>query len=257
MDFSEQISRNTSPKDSFSVVISTNGSHIKTRFNPTLALKKDGTYEVALMNLETYYSFPNITKKNNVLVLEKNSTRKKEILNIPIGVYELSEINTYIKKELVRRGVTSKDTDVITFEPNVNTLKTLMGVARDFSVIFDEANSLNSVFGFNKDTYAGEGVDSKYESENLVNIMSINSILVQSNIISNSFVNGSNQPIIYAFFPNVAPGFKIVEKPQNLLYLPLINNNISIMETWLTDQNGDPIDLRGETLTIRLHIRER
>jgi hypothetical protein len=28
------------------------------------------------------------------------------------------------------------------------------------------------------------------------------------------------------------------------------------MRVWLTDQNGDLIDLRGETITIRIHVRE-
>lgn len=253
----EQIRRNTNPKDSFSLVISTNNSRIKTRFNPPLQFKKDSIYEVALMNLETYYSFPNITEKNNVLVIEKNSNRIQEIFEIPIGVYELSEINNYIKKELIRRGVTNEDTDILTFEPNVNTLKTLMGVSEDFTVIFREPNSLNSVFGFNSENYTGKGISNYFESENVINIIAVSSILVKSNIISNSFVNGSQQPVIYSFFPDVPPGFKIIETPRNLVYLPLINNNLSTMETWLTDQNDNLLDLRGETLTMRLHIKEK
>ena len=43
-------------------------SRFKTRFNPTLQLDRVKKYEIALVNLETYYSFPNIDESNNVFV---------------------------------------------------------------------------------------------------------------------------------------------------------------------------------------------
>ena len=38
---------------------------INTIFNPPLELDKNKRYEMALVNLETYWSFPNVTLKNN------------------------------------------------------------------------------------------------------------------------------------------------------------------------------------------------
>mgnify|MGYP003546407550 CR=1 FL=1 len=58
------------------------------------------------------------------------------------------------------------------------------------------------------------------------------------------------------FFPSVGPGYKIIEVPVNLVYLPITMNTISSMETKLIDQNGKLINLRGEELSIRFHIRE-
>ena len=49
-------------------------------------------------------------------------------------------------------------------------------------VSFDVPNSLASVLGFNKSTYGG----GRHASEQLVNIMSVNSILVHCNIIHSS-----------------------------------------------------------------------
>ena len=48
------------------------------------------------------------------------------------------------------------------------------------------------------------------EIENLVDIMSANSILVRCDIIGTSRVNGIEAPVIYNFFPNAAPGDNIV-----------------------------------------------
>ena len=55
-----------------------------------------------------------------------------------------------------------------------------------------------------------------------------------------------------------APGQKILEAPYNLIYLPVTVDVISTLSVWLTDQHGgELLDLRGEELTIRFHLRER
>ena len=59
----------------------------------------------------------------------------------------------------------------------------------------------------------------------MVIILTISSILVNIDIISGSYVNGSTQPTIYSFFPNVSPGYEI-ENPHNLLYLPITSDTI-------------------------------
>ena len=61
----KQIVNNTEPKRSFSVVVSDNKLDSKTWFKPPIQLDKKKDYKIALMNLETYYSFPNIDKYNN------------------------------------------------------------------------------------------------------------------------------------------------------------------------------------------------
>jgi len=62
----EKIERNTSPNASTQIVVSDNSTKIKTTFNPPIELDKNRKYEMALVNLETYYSFPNIHGENNV-----------------------------------------------------------------------------------------------------------------------------------------------------------------------------------------------
>jgi len=87
--------------------------------------------------------------------------------------------------------------------------------------------------------------------------MQINSILVNIDIIMGSHVNGSRSPTLCSFYPNVSPGYKIVERPNpSLVYYPISRHDIRRMRVWLTNQNGNLIDLRGETLTIRIHVRE-
>ena len=56
----KQIVNSTEPKRSFSAVVSDNKTRFKTWFKPPIQLDKKKDYEIALINLETYYSFPNI-----------------------------------------------------------------------------------------------------------------------------------------------------------------------------------------------------
>ena len=105
----------------------------------------------------------------------------------------------------------------ITLSANTNTLKAVIILEDQYQVDFQTLDSMSSVLGFNKQVYS----DQYQESENPVNILSINSILVNIDIISGSYVNGQRNPTIYSFFPAVSPGYKIIETPANLVYLPI------------------------------------
>ena len=69
VDLLKHIVKNTEHKTSFQIIVSNSKSRFKTRFNPTLQLDRDKKYEIALVNLKTYYSFPNIDESNNVSVI--------------------------------------------------------------------------------------------------------------------------------------------------------------------------------------------
>ena len=89
-------------------------------------------------------------------------------------------------------------------------------------VSFDVPNSLATLLGFKRSIY-GVG---RHASGNLVNIMSVNSILVHCSIIHSSCMRGTQAPVAYNFVPNAAHGQKILEAPPNLMYLPLFQLDV-------------------------------
>ena len=127
-----------------------------------------------------------------------------------------------------------------------------MILKNNYEVDFRKDKSINSLLEFHSNLYTS----GLHESENMVNILTINSILVNIDIISGSYVNGSTHPTIYSFFPDVSPGYRIIEYPHNLLYLPITADTIHSITIWLTDQNGNELKLRGENLSMRFHLRE-
>ena len=140
----------------------------------------------------------------------------------------------------------------MTIVPNQNTLQCIIILKENIVIDFNINNSLRSVLGFDAKELKGPG---RFESENVVNIMKVNSIMVHCDIIGASRLNGRERPIIYSFFPNVAPGEKIISRPKNLTYLPITLNVISHMTCWLTDQDDKLLNFRGEQITITFHIK--
>jgi hypothetical protein len=240
----ERIAANTEQKSSFYISVNENSTQIKTKFGPVIQLDKNKKYEMALVSLETYNSFPNIDASNNKFRYSPNNGATWVDIEIPVGSYEIKDLNDQIQRVMKENGH-------ITLQSNNNTLRTALEISKNYKVDFTIGNSIRTVLGFNAQVYSS-GYN---ESENIVNIMNVSSLRITSDIISSSYSNGSTENIIYSFFPGVGPGYKIIQAPVNLIYLPITTNTISSMETKLVDQNGKLINLRGEELSIRFHIR--
>ena len=206
------------------------------------------------MNLETYYSFPNIDETNNVFIYSPDNGNSWVKIKIPEGSYEIDDINNSIKHEMKERGNYDgvNEACYINISANSNTLKSIIILEKDYQVDFNHQNSLAKVLRFTNAKYMG----GFHESENVVNILSINSILVNIDIIAGSYVNGTMKNTIYSFFPKVSPGYKIIETPINLVFLPITLDTIDRLELSITDQDDHLLNLRNKKLTFRFHIRE-
>ena len=237
--------------ESSSILLSSKHSDFITNFNPPLVLSSKKQYELALVSLDTYYSFPNIDASNNKFVYSVDGGVTWETIVIPEGSYEIADINGYIKSALEQKhGVAH-----VEISPNTNTLRCVLKISDPlYRVSFQEDATLRDALGFDSRVYLG----ARQEGERTVDILKLNSILVHCDVVAGSTVNGQSYPTLYSFFPNVAPGYKIVETPHNLVYLPVTTDYIRSIRVWLTSQNEEEmLNLRGETITLRLHLRTK
>ena len=138
---------------------------------------------------------------------------------------------------------------------NSNTLRCVI-VLNDNELIvnFNHENSLKDVLGFNVLQIEGKG---SHECINLANVNPVNSILVNCSAVQGSYLNGTQKPILYSFTPNVPPGYQIVENIFSPVFLPISDKNLEYMKIWLTDQNMNKLNVRGEEVTLRLELRSR
>lgn len=249
----KSIEHNTRTKGSLQLIVTDNKTEFTTRYGTPIKL--GARYEIALVNLETYYSFPNINSSNNSLRYSSDGGKTWQLIQIPEGSYEITDLNRAIHLQMKQRNHYDKFNNhyYVSLTANDSTLRTVLEINNPtYQVDFNVPNSLSSTLGFNAKTYSS----GYHESENIVNILSLNVIFVEIDIINGSYVNGKQKSVIYSFFPNVSPGYKIVETPLNLVYLPVCVSEISSLTVRLTDQNGTLLNVRGEEISIRLHIRE-
>lgn len=170
-------------------------------------------------------------------------------LKIPTGCYEADEILAYIKRRLETWGLSFDYTiDKNTFKTKIKC-STAIYVGDHYS-----SNVMRKIFGFRKDNVLP--LDKQVESDDIIKIANQDVVRVECNIVSGSYVNGKSSHTIYEFATQkVDVGYKIIERPRNLIYLPVACKRLNHIEISLVDQNGTPIDFRGETVTCRIHIK--
>lgn len=235
---------------SYTVSLTGNSSTLQSTLFPVLRLSKEKVWEAALLDLTTYNSIPNITEGiNNKFHYYKTKDNKGnysslETVEIPTGSYEIDNINDLLQNTLGK--------DKIRIKGNNNTLKA--EITSKYYIDFSKPGSIGALLGFSSTTPPLEP-NTTHSGNLTVTIVKVNTIDVICNIVSGSYRDGENRHILHTFYPYIAPGFKIVEKPQNLVYLPLNTSVISDIVLNIRDQDGNLIDFREEPITVRLHIK--
>jgi hypothetical protein len=216
-------------------------SRISTDFYPPIDLNETDEYSLALINFECFNSIPNIDKTNNKFYYDEDD----KVIEIPEGSYELEDINRYLRTVLHREKIFLK------IKANNNTLK--CGIVCEKSINFIPKDSIGRLLGFSERKLKPNVPNT---SDFGVSILKVNSISIDCNIVSSSYRNQRAVHILHNFFPLVAPGYKIVENPKNVIYLPINTRQIHNITIKIVDQDGDLINFRGEVITITLHLKK-
>lgn len=217
--------------------LSGNTSTLTSEFSDPIVLEDNVDYGIGLTNFETYHSFPNVIEGvNNKMFLGPVE------IELPTGAYELEDIEEFIKKRIAPMNFKLKG--------NRNTLKCHLEC--DYAVLFTRKGTLAPLLGFhNIDLDPGR----EHISANPVNIMTVNAVCIDCNIATGSYDNGIPGHLIYHFYPLVPVGAKIVESPDTLIYLPITVKEIRSLIVKIVDQDGQLLNLRGETVTVGLHLK--
>ena len=167
----KQIVNNTKTRRLCSVVVSV--TRFKTWLKPLIQLDKKKDYEIALIKLKTYYSFPNIDRSNNCFSYSPGANAQWFDIIIPEYSYHAEDINELIQREMRQNSHYDKANDKVYIEisVNTNTFKSEMIIKDYFEVDFRRYNSINSLLGFHSKLYTS-GFNG---SENMANILTINS----------------------------------------------------------------------------------
>lgn len=224
---------------SITLTLSSNSSELSANYFPPIDLS--GSYECALTDFHSYNSIPNIDVYNNLFHIGEN------VIEIPIGSYELNDIVDYIEEEYKRYNPENR----IFIEANNNTMQVKVNSSKDV-IYFNKENTIGKLLGFNSKILT-PNID--HYSDLPVNIFKVNLLRIESSIAVNTYMNNSKAHTLHEFPINVPPGYKIAEIPRNLIYLPVNSREVSSLALRVVDQHGDLINFRGEEITIRIHLR--
>lgn len=235
------------------VILSDNSTDFTTYLDPSIEFDANKKYEAALAHLETYNSIPNISSKNNIFKYSNNKGTSWKVIELPKDAYEYNQIVDEIQRQMILNNDYNKEDKAFHIKFDLCRLSSLIEIINeDYMINFDCENSIGPTLGFNTEKI-GFGV---HKSPNIVNINNINSILVNVDFITGTYVKNNCYPTIYSFFPKVGVGYKIISEPNHLFYLPITTKKLNSIRLWLTDQDGNLIDLQGEILTVTIYIRE-
>lgn len=226
-----------------SITLGLNGysSVLSATYFPPIELK--GEYECCLVDFHTYNSIPNVDVDNNLFHIGG------DIIEIPVGSYELEDIVNFIQHKYKKNNFEKN----IEIKANNKTFKVEISSSHD-KIFFNHARSIGKLFGFINQILEPQ---TKHESKFPANILKVNVIQVQTNITTGAYVNNSPSHVIHEFGISVPPGYKIQETPSNLIYMKVNVKEISCLKICIVDQKGDLVNLRGEEITLRLHLRPK
>lgn len=238
--------------ESITLSLTGNTTILSTNYFPSLNVYEDS--EIALLSLQTYNSFPNIINPtNNRLRIELIPPDKKIKIQffLPVDCRDIEDINNYMTKELPQFNKVNGTK--LTFSVRIDPIDFRTYIKCNGILRFKHPYSIAPVLGYEKKDCGP--FHEEHRSDKAANLNTINSIKVMCNIAHGSFNNHLQSHSIYEFFPSEKTGSKVIQSPPNLIYYKLNKTNIDSIAVQLVDQDHNPIDNFGETLTIVLHIK--
>lgn len=224
---------------SYTFTITGNTATIDQHIHPAVCLGP-GTWEICLLNFDTFNSIPNIDA-HTVIYFGSNSSQLKKVV-LPIGSYEISEITDFINNQLGEK-------DVFQLVANRNTLQTKLFSKFDISM----PESLANLLGFYKRKFEG-GI--WHKADRTPNILPVTTIRISCNIAQGAFLNGRKTNVIHELPINVPSGFRLLDRPTIPIYYNINTKEITTISISLTDQLGKAINNRGENFSIQLHLKK-
>ncbi len=217
-------------------------------------------YEVALLKANLWFTSLNVIDKT--ILWSSNGGYSFNELILPDGNYTIDDINYLLQLDQIDKGVTDVDdlgvrTYGITMYGNYNTnrgviqIDNTVGTGLEFQVDFTDANSLAAFLGFDEQI-----IDETASSESIAQVNGDDDAYqIRTDLVSNSYDNGSAAQILYSFVPAVPPGANIEVDPTHLVYLQVNKSTIYSINIKVTNQNGTKIDFNGEDTVFYLMLR--
>ena len=189
-----------------------------------------------------------------------NKPKIFEVIDLPImnekiekklqpGIFELSDLNTTIQQKLQyyqdRREYKINGVN-INIEADTISMKSVLTTSNP--IYFN--SKLNELLGFTDTNY----IEGTHISEKPVMITTTDKVHLECDCVDGSIVNGIREQILFSFILSAPPGYKIIKEPNIISYQKINKTRLDSIQFFLEDNNHNPVDSNGETLTFTIQI---
>ena len=252
----EQIVYNTRPKiEEHILIVMDKSIHEEHLSQPLQTNNKQ--FKIAVTFLTAYNGIFNITSKNNKFYFSKSIIDDNHFQSITITQvsYEIESLNDEIKRIIIDEGYFTLEEYPFSIKPNFSTLGSIIEISNEESAIsFKPDDSIRDLLGVNKTT-----IYEKYNlSPNPVDIISFDNIFIETNIAQGMIFKQQKIGILHNFTMTVNPGYKYVERFEGgtSWYMLQTNDFISSINFKLKNENNEIVSFNGQSVTVKLSIKE-
>ena len=166
------------------------------------------------------------------------------------GIYELTDLNTTIEQKLRYYNQANGEFKInglsINIEADTISMKSVLTTSNP--IYFN--SKLNELLGFTDTNY----IEGTHISEKPVMITTTDKVHPKCDCVDGSIVNGIREQILFSFNLSAPPGYKIIKEPNIILYKKINKTRLDSIQFFLEDNNHNPVDFNGETLTFTIQI---
>lgn len=222
---------------SINVSLSGNSSSLSTSLYPEIELDEQFDYSCCLLDLSI--QIPSdlravLTADNNTLVYYHKDTGGH--IEVPTGDHSMLYITNLIQAKMKDLGVS------LAFTFNRHTMKYQIKTAQYVLLDFTKPRSMAEILGFDPQIIQDNVTT---VADHSLGSLNVETVRVNCDLVNGSFRDGVSTHTLHEFRPKEFTNYKMIERPRNLIYLPIVKQRINSVHITVTNQNGQPIILGG------------
>ena len=241
--------------DNIELILNGNGSDISIDFyEPIVIPTEEFEAKLGLKSFSTYNNIPNIEEGANNSLKIKVPGHGYKVFSLDTGAYELGMIGSQIVEWIkLTYPKLDKVEDNFKLIGNEATSKAEFVLKDGYGVDFSVQSSMYELLGFDKDQKI-EGAG-RYVAKRIINIVNVTQLVFNCSLTESNFVNGQESPFLYNCGIDVPVGYRLFRELSDISYKSLTTSQISHIRLWIVDQDGAPVNLRKDKLTVTLSLR--
>jgi len=214
-------------------------------------------HSVKVTKASIWYNFPNITETNNLFSFSYNGATFN--LYLPIGLYNVIDINNTISRSLSNLNDPSISSTFIQLQPNYSTSRVMITFEKAGTTFnASEPFSIGSILGI------PTPITSAFDGQvltgiNIATINTVNQIYIHSTIAGANGVriDGDSGQVVASVPISSSPGTQILYQPFIPDVVPINSvsgQSISRISTWITDENNNILNTFGEKWEVTMLV---